>query len=346
MRAINFNAGPAGLPLPALERARDELSTSRARACRSWSTATAARSTRRCTTRRSRCSPSCSAVPDTHQVLFLQGGAHPAVRDGADELPARRAGAPTTSSPASGARRPSRRRSCSARRASPPPPSAPTSLHARPHARPSCSSIPKAAYVHITTQQHHLRHAVARRSRRPARCRWSRHELGLHLAAVRRLAASRSSTPARRRTSVPRACVVVDRRARTSSRQGRKDIPKIFRYSTHAENNSLYNTPPTFAIYLMPQRARVDEGDGRPAGDGAAEPREGASCSTARIDQLRGLLPGAGGEGAARCMNIVFRLPTEALEEKFVAEAKKAADGRPQGPPQRRRHPGLAPTTR
>src|SRR4029453_5204015 len=25
MRAINFNAGPAGLPLPALERARDEL---------------------------------------------------------------------------------------------------------------------------------------------------------------------------------------------------------------------------------------------------------------------------------------------------------------------------------
>src|ERR1700757_2450729 len=25
MRVINFNAGPAGLPLPALERARDEL---------------------------------------------------------------------------------------------------------------------------------------------------------------------------------------------------------------------------------------------------------------------------------------------------------------------------------
>src|SRR6185295_358071 len=33
--------------------------------------------------------------------------------------------------------------------------------------------------------------------------------------------------------------------------KGRKDIPKIFRYSTHAENNSLYNTPPTFGIYLM-----------------------------------------------------------------------------------------------
>ncbi|GAC1531657.1 MAG: hypothetical protein NVS3B10_27010 [Polyangiales bacterium] len=32
--------------------------------------------------------------------------------------------------------------------------------------------------------------------------------------------------------------------------QGRTDIPKIFRYSTHAKENSLYNTPPTFSIYL------------------------------------------------------------------------------------------------
>lgn len=33
--------------------------------------------------------------------------------------------------------------------------------------------------------------------------------------------------------------------------RGRTDIPKIFRYTTHAENNSLYNTPPTLAIYLV-----------------------------------------------------------------------------------------------
>lgn len=31
----------------------------------------------------------------------------------------------------------------------------------------------------------------------------------------------------------------------------RKDIPNIFRYATQAANNSLYNTPPTFSIYLI-----------------------------------------------------------------------------------------------
>jgi phosphoserine aminotransferase len=32
---------------------------------------------------------------------------------------------------------------------------------------------------------------------------------------------------------------------------GRKDIPSIFQYRIHAENNSLYNTPPTFSVYLL-----------------------------------------------------------------------------------------------
>src|SRR4029079_14894098 len=32
---------------------------------------------------------------------------------------------------------------------------------------------------------------------------------------------------------------------------GRKDLPAIFRYATFAKNNSLFNTPPTFAIYLV-----------------------------------------------------------------------------------------------
>ena len=32
---------------------------------------------------------------------------------------------------------------------------------------------------------------------------------------------------------------------------GREDIPKIFRYKEHAKENSLLNTAPTFAIYMM-----------------------------------------------------------------------------------------------
>ncbi|HEY7528220.1 MAG TPA: 3-phosphoserine/phosphohydroxythreonine transaminase, partial [Candidatus Deferrimicrobiaceae bacterium] len=33
--------------------------------------------------------------------------------------------------------------------------------------------------------------------------------------------------------------------------KGRKDIPKIFQFRTHADNKSLYNTPPTFGIYMV-----------------------------------------------------------------------------------------------
>ena len=60
-------------------------------------------------------------------------------------------------------------------------------------------------------------------------------------ARLRRRAEERRAERRRRRA----------RRARTSSRSGRKDIPKIFQFRTVAENDSLYNTPPTFAIYLI-----------------------------------------------------------------------------------------------
>jgi phosphoserine aminotransferase len=33
--------------------------------------------------------------------------------------------------------------------------------------------------------------------------------------------------------------------------RGSDKIPTIFRYKTHAAENSLYNTPPCFAIYLV-----------------------------------------------------------------------------------------------
>ena len=30
-----------------------------------------------------------------------------------------------------------------------------------------------------------------------------------------------------------------------------KKIPTMLRYNTHTKNNSLYNTPPTFSVYLL-----------------------------------------------------------------------------------------------
>ena len=39
--------------------------------------------------------------------------------------------------------------------------------------------------------------------------------------------------------------------SKTLIEAGRKDIPKIFQFRTAFENRSLYNTPPTFAIYMI-----------------------------------------------------------------------------------------------
>ena len=57
----------------------------------------------------------------------------------------------------------------------------------------------------------------------------------------------------------------------------RKDIPVIFQYRTHAENNSLYNTPPTFSVYMLRNVLAEVKAKRRPERDGEAEPREGGA---------------------------------------------------------------------
>jgi phosphoserine aminotransferase len=104
---------------------------------------------------------------------------------------------------------------------------------------------------------------------------------------------------------------------------GRKDIPKIFRYKTHADNRSLYNTPPTFSIYLVRNVLAWLKDQG---GLGAVEKtnREKGRVLYGTIDQLADFYRAPVEKASRSLMNVVFRLPTEALEEQFVSEAKKA----------------------
>jgi phosphoserine aminotransferase len=103
---------------------------------------------------------------------------------------------------------------------------------------------------------------------------------------------------------------------------GRKDIPKIFRYKTHADNRSLYNTPPTFSIYLVRNVLAWAKDQG---GLGAIEKtnREKGRVLYGVIDQLPDFYRAPVEKASRSLMNVVFRLPTEALEEQFVSEAKK-----------------------
>jgi phosphoserine aminotransferase len=103
---------------------------------------------------------------------------------------------------------------------------------------------------------------------------------------------------------------------------GRKDIPKIFRYKTHADNRSLYNTPPTFSVYLVRNVLAWLKDQG---GLSAMEKlnREKGRVIYGAIDAAPDFYRAPVDKKSRSLMNVVFRLPTEALEEQFVSEAKK-----------------------
>lgn len=102
------------------------------------------------------------------------------------------------------------------------------------------------------------------------------------------------------------------------------ELPDMLSYAKVAEKRSLLNTPPVFAIYVLDLvLGHLLERGGLAA---AAERNE------EKARRLYGEIDGSGGfyRGHARPdsrsrMNVTFRLPEPALEERFVAEA--AADG-------------------
>jgi len=104
---------------------------------------------------------------------------------------------------------------------------------------------------------------------------------------------------------------------------GRKDLPKIYQYRTFAANNSLYNTPPTFAIYLVRNVLAWIKSVGGPAQLQAWNEEKGRIVYGA-IDEDPEYYRSPIARDSRSLMNIVFRLPSEALEEQFVKESTKA----------------------
>lgn len=114
--------------------------------------------------------------------------------------------------------------------------------------------------------------------------------------------------------------VIVKKQLIENSRQ---DIPSILRYSTHADANSLYNTPPTFAIYML---AKVLEWVKEQGGVQTVEKRniEKAKLIYDAIDESNDFYRGHAEKDSRSLMNITFNLPSEELNKKFLAEAKAA----------------------
>jgi phosphoserine aminotransferase len=104
--------------------------------------------------------------------------------------------------------------------------------------------------------------------------------------------------------------------------RGRKDIPAIFQYRTHAENNSLYNTPPTFSVYLLRNVLDVV----KQAGGLAAMERHNrkkAELLYRAIDARPDLYRCPVDKDSRSVMNVVFTLPTAELEAEFISGAQK-----------------------
>jgi len=98
------------------------------------------------------------------------------------------------------------------------------------------------------------------------------------------------------------------------------NIPTMLRYDIHAKNDSLYNTPPSFSVYMVSLVLRWLKNNG---GLAAAEKRnaEKAALIYNAIDNSGGYYRGHAAKDSRSLMNITFRLPNEELEKKFAAEA-------------------------
>lgn len=96
------------------------------------------------------------------------------------------------------------------------------------------------------------------------------------------------------------------------------DTPTMFKYSTHIEKNSLFNTPPCFAIYILMLVTRWLKQQGL---DTVFE------RNAAKAAKLYAAIDGSDfytGTTVPECrsnMNVTWRLPSEDLEKQFVAEA-------------------------
>lgn len=105
--------------------------------------------------------------------------------------------------------------------------------------------------------------------------------------------------------------------------RARSDLPAMLQYRTHAEKDSMYNTPPTFAIYVIGLVLKwIQREGGLPAMQ--RRNREQADTLYRYLDQSRLFRPTADANDRSM-MNVTFVTGDETLDADFVAAA--AAEG-------------------
>ncbi|MEX2415712.1 MAG: 3-phosphoserine/phosphohydroxythreonine transaminase [Paenibacillaceae bacterium] len=100
-----------------------------------------------------------------------------------------------------------------------------------------------------------------------------------------------------------------------------KSLPTMLRYGTHVENNSLYNTPPAYSVYMVKLVLEwIKEKGGLQVIEQNNKDKTSLIYNT--IDQSGGFYQGVAARDYRSLMNITFRMDNENLEKQFIKESE------------------------
>ncbi len=99
-------------------------------------------------------------------------------------------------------------------------------------------------------------------------------------------------------------------------------LPTMLKYTTYAEKNSLYNTPPSFAIYVTGLVLRWLEEEMGGLERMEKTNREKAELIYGYLDS-QDFYRGTAEPASRSWMNVTFRLPSEELEKAFLEQAQQ-----------------------
>ncbi len=101
-----------------------------------------------------------------------------------------------------------------------------------------------------------------------------------------------------------------------------KGLPSMLDYSLQAANDSLYNTPPVFGIYVLMLVARWLKNDVGGLAKMAKINREKAQLLYDLLDKHPQFYRGHAHPDSRSVMNVTWRMPSEELEQAFVKQAQ------------------------
>jgi len=105
--------------------------------------------------------------------------------------------------------------------------------------------------------------------------------------------------------------------------RSQESLPGYLNFSIHAAENSLWNTPPSFAVYAVGLVAKWLQEDIGGLAKMQAINKQKAAILYEAVDRSNGFYRGHARPDCRSMMNVTFRLATPELEADFLAEASK-----------------------